>query len=157
MKKLTLDDVIVHSNPRKGFYVAAVKMSACIPDQSGYILPEGATDDLRVLRGGQWHPVHSFHLRLPMNRSGQRMCEVCGEPFVERTSPGKPIYVCSRLCRRKRHNAVSAAAERAKYQPKTPAPVACALCGTLHTPKRSDALYCSVRCRVAAHRAGRKG
>ena len=29
----------------------------------------------------------------------------------------------------------------------------CAHCGKTYTPKRSDSLYCTPRCRVAAHRA----
>jgi hypothetical protein len=33
-------------------------------------------------------------------------------------------------------------------------PFACAHCGEPFTPARSDARYCSGRCRVAAHRAG---
>jgi len=31
-------------------------------------------------------------------------------------------------------------------------PIACAHCGSLIVPVRSDTKYCGVRCRVAAHR-----
>jgi hypothetical protein len=39
-------------------------------------------------------------------------------------------------------------------RPKT---FACAYCGAEFTPRRNSARFCSVRCRVAAHRARAKG
>ena len=42
---------------------------------------------------------------------------------------------------------------RAKPKPTT----ICAKCGQAFTPRRSDAKFCSGRCRVAAHRAGSAG
>lgn len=35
---------------------------------------------------------------------------------------------------------------------RVPVTISCAKCGNEYTPPRSDGRYCSVRCRVAAHR-----
>jgi hypothetical protein len=155
MNRLTYDDVIIHLDWRRGPYVAAVKMSACVvaPDGYTYHLPDGATADLFVMRGGKCLPVRAVPLYMPTNGLGQRMCEVCGEPFVSRERAVHSIHVCSKACCRARHNAVSAATARAAYRPVTNDPRSCTVCGTAFVPKRSDAKTCSPRCRTAAHRA----
>lgn len=74
-------------------------------------------------------------------------CAYCGTS-IRMLLPS--ISFCSNDCAdaMQRHNKSQHRPSRAK----TPTPVACAVCSTLFTPKRGDAIYCSVRCRVKAHR-----
>jgi hypothetical protein len=82
-----------------------------------------------------------------------RYCEHCGEPFYFGwKGNGLHIRYCCGECRwdadgERRH------ARRAR--PRLPRP--CMRCGETFTPARSDARYCSGRCRVAAHRARVQG
>jgi hypothetical protein len=56
----------------------------------------------------------------------------------------RPPVVCSRRCARRVRAACGAVVERA--------PVICDVCGEEFEPARSDARYCSNRCRQDAHR-----
>ncbi|PBC57039.1 hypothetical protein CJ177_15815 [Rhodococcus sp. ACPA1] len=77
------------------------------------------------------------HLWCPRCRTAKPQGAFDHRPFVH--------YPVCRDCE-------TAAAARAARRPPT---VACAHCSGEFTPARSDARYCSTRCRVAAHRAHR--
>jgi len=69
-----------------------------------------------------------------------RPCVTCGQPMVS-FGLWSAAKTCSRQC--------------SWHRPRTHVehePRACEHCGEEFTPKRSDARFCSVRCRVAAHR-----
>jgi endogenous inhibitor of DNA gyrase (YacG/DUF329 family) len=97
--------------------------------------------------------------RPPRPNGGVRDCAICGRAFVTGSERGHPIY-CSDACHKTAtqparpdrgppHNNATRAAERAaKRMDRT-----CAHCGSAFTPKRSTGRFCSLRCRVAAHRA----
>jgi hypothetical protein len=76
-------------------------------------------------------------------------CEVCGRKFAwivdRRPWPG---HVCSTTCARERRNR----ARRVRHEERK-----CAVCCRGFEPKRSEALYCSARCRQRAYRARREG
>ena len=98
-------------------------------------------------------------------------CDGCGAETREFISPSPssfapaPLWIhrrysrlhfCCQECagafedtRRERHNA----RRRQKRAEAAREPLACENCGEPFTPRRSDARYCSTRCRVAAHRA----
>lgn len=80
-------------------------------------------------------------------------CKHCGCEMVRLIGKHNHKF-CSNTCAEA--SAAEHAAARGKYDyytPKTPVTVACTVCGNDYTPKRSDSRYCSVRCRVKAHRA----
>jgi hypothetical protein len=104
-------------------------------------------------------------------------CSKCGESYwlrwyVACDETGQDLY-CRNCtldseffwCRRGQHvisggwQAIQPDRERghATIKPKPDHTRACAHCGQTFTPKRSDARYCSGRCRVAAHRAPLRG
>jgi hypothetical protein len=70
-------------------------------------------------------------------------CRVCRQTFV---GPGRALY-CSPACFRKREQPP----RPSRAKPKGTA--ACPGCGAEFEQPRKDARFCSVRCRVAAHRA----
>jgi hypothetical protein len=98
------------------------------------------------------------------DRVSSRFCKRCGRKFAAVASPPfdplglGPSVIRLSVCRdctreRVRKNSVlTSRAYRARNRKKSE-PTACAHCGEQFTPKRSDARYCSARCRVAAHRA----
>jgi hypothetical protein len=59
--------------------------------------------------------------------------------------------MCSPECRREAERRRSAARREQVWVP--PSPVVCERCGEKFEARRSDARFCSTRCRVAAHRA----
>ena len=65
---------------------------------------------------------------------------------------GNGVGLCSEQCRRL-HQHYNDVARWARRDTPERQPVVCGQCGQTFTPKRSDAQYCSGRCRVAAHRA----
>jgi uncharacterized OB-fold protein len=73
-------------------------------------------------------------------------CDVCGEVFVPPYGPRRRRF-CSDECRRAHDR------QRKAWTPVVHVEQSCAQCGELFVPARSDARYCSGRCRVAAHRA----
>jgi hypothetical protein len=85
----------------------------------------------------------------PLRAGAPRRCCVCGRRFYYSTHA--PGWYCSRRCNHRRPR-LPRRESRAK-DPDTRTR-ACARCGATFTPARSDARYCSARCRVAAHRAG---
>lgn len=77
-----------------------------------------------------------------------QVCRVCAEQFRQNMkSPA--AFVCSDRCARDlanqqaRDRREAAGANSMKW---------CAHCGEMFGPARSDARFCGVRCRVAAHR-----
>ena len=99
-----------------------------------------APDDRRIVVKDWPHPL------------GGRVvhCPGCGVAIGDETGRSKvgAIY-CSDACRK----ATRAKAKREAYRPAANQPKTCACCGAEFKPARSDARFCSVRCRVAAHRA----
>jgi hypothetical protein len=73
-------------------------------------------------------------------------CSRCGQPFVVH---GTQVY-CSIECAREERNERRREANERR-------PRECARCGKTFTPTRSDALFCSGRCRIAAHRLRHAG
>ena len=71
-------------------------------------------------------------------------CRGCGRPLRMMTWGHKHVPVCSPECERERHNA------RRRVEHNS---IPCAYCGEEFTQKRSDAKYCSTKCRVYANRA----
>ena len=95
--------------------------------------------------------VMTFYLHSPYNALST--CKHCGCEMVRLIGKHNHKF-CSNTCAEA--SAAEHAAARGKYDyytPKTPVTVACTVCGNDYTPKRSDSRYCSVRCRVKAHRA----
>jgi hypothetical protein len=82
---------------------------------------------------------YSFHW-------GKRCCAVCNQWFWARSG----IQTCSNQCNKVRRDKTRIRGDR-KPADHTPKP--CQHCGERFVPTRSDARYCSTRCRVAAHRA----
>jgi hypothetical protein len=76
-----------------------------------------------------------------------KLCRVCSQDFYGTGG----VVTCSERCALVRRNATRtrAAAPRPHvvHQPRT-----CDYCGQKFEPTRSDAQFCSVRCRVASHR-----
>lgn len=86
----------------------------------------------------------------------RRRCMVCGTEFLanDRRHPwggGLVAGLCGDECRKAR-NALKQRGRRADAAARRQS-VACAGCGQAFKPSRSDARFCSTRCRVAAHRA----
>lgn len=81
-----------------------------------------------------WHPSWWEH------RNPPQPCVTCGRPIAGFGGHANP-KTCSRECSWGRPR------KRVEHQPR-----ACEHCGSLFTPTRSDARFCSGRCRVAAHR-----
>jgi predicted nucleic acid-binding Zn ribbon protein len=76
-------------------------------------------------------------------------CEQCGEPvYVERGPILKRIF-CGEPCRNAFYNA--------RRQRKASESLVCVQCGETFAAKRSDARYCSAKCRQQARRAGLLG
>jgi ribosomal protein L32 len=85
-------------------------------------------------------------------------CPNCGHDAASLvTNHRSPIQRCCRVCRLDHERAMARLAarrrRRAKGEVTTPAVIPCTHCGTIFTPKRSTAQFCSTACRVAAHRA----
>ena len=80
-------------------------------------------------------------------------CLHCGETFLRgyRVS----ARVCSNRCARERERQRAREWAKANYQPRerTLHRTKCEQCGETFKAVRADARFCSVRCRVAAHRA----
>jgi hypothetical protein len=77
-----------------------------------------------------------------------KSCENCGRPVFNLSSRLAPeIAACSPRCR----HTIKNTRFRAKRKRST-AERACAICGKQFTPKRSDALYCSARCKHKSYR-----
>jgi hypothetical protein len=96
--------------------------------------------------------AHLFGPRLDVPRmlyypNKQQRCWICGEMFFATW----PTRYCSRRCLRARWRR-----RWRRSRAKVPDDLRCGRCGGSFTPTRSDARYCSLRCRVAAHRARRK-
>jgi hypothetical protein len=96
-----------------------------------------AVEDAHRWRGGYGKPR-----RLAARRP--RPCEGCGRLVVDTEWRQRTITVCSERCRRDARSVERRGAGHAK---------ACARCGQSFPAVRSDARFCSTRCRVAAHRA----
>jgi hypothetical protein len=80
-----------------------------------------------------------------------RACCICGQPFYHFNSgPGR---YCSRRCNYRRPRPPDRESRAKDPESRTRD---CQRCGQPFTPARADALYCSARCRVAAHRLGRR-
>ena len=80
-------------------------------------------------------------------------CRYCGESLLRWHHV--PAHLCSTRCARERKRATSRAWAKASYQPheRTAHGATCGHCGERFDATRSDARFCSPRCRVAAHRA----
>jgi predicted nucleic acid-binding Zn ribbon protein len=98
-------------------------------------------------------PIQGLHVKL-------RDCVVCGHAFVTGDSMGRPLY-CSDACqkiatkkpRAPRDSAPRDNATRAAERAARRANRECEHCGQPFTPRRSSGRFCSMRCRVAHHRA----
>jgi hypothetical protein len=93
---------------------------------------------------GRWLPEVPVILAGHYFRTRQQCCYVCHELFFATW----PTRYCSRRCLRARWRR-----RRQRSRTKVLEDLRCGRCGGLFTPTRSDARYCSLRCRVAAHRA----
>lgn len=101
------------------------------------------------------------------NEDGTELyCLSCGWDAQHHRVPGQPTEyrpTLWRYCRRGGHvywpgDALSTKCSESHAKPRQKPrvqhdPMPCAHCGEDFTPKRSDARYCSGKCRVAAHRA----
>jgi len=93
---------------------------------------------------------HEFHLGQPLKypeSRHHRQCSVCRKDFYGLGN----VTCCTEKCARTRRDAT-------RTRSKVPRPHVhhdarpCPQCGEPFTPRRSDAVYCSLRCRVAHHR-----
>jgi hypothetical protein len=73
------------------------------------------------------------------------LCRVCGGAIMD----GRRKRYCCDACGHEGANRMRAA----KAKRPVPTPTACERCGETFQPKRAGAKYCSIRCRVAAHRS----
>ncbi len=80
-----------------------------------------------------------------------RECTQCGVPFpwVQGRKGGRPKVLCS-ACRLENKRAESRARIARTYVPRVNPPRVCERCGTEFVPKRSDARFCTKRCKQAA-------
>ena len=95
------------------------------------------------------------HVGYECPKYNQATCLVCDRRY-ERKIGGNlndRVGYCSDECRRERDHR-RAVARWANRPPREVEDRPCDRCGETFTPTRSDARYCSGRCRVAAHRAG---
>jgi endogenous inhibitor of DNA gyrase (YacG/DUF329 family) len=78
-------------------------------------------------------------------------CYLCGKTVVDARDRGQRRIVCDQDCRR-RVTVIDRRNDRI-WALETPPAAVCAVCGrSLGPRRRSDARYCSTRCRVSAHR-----
>jgi hypothetical protein len=79
-------------------------------------------------------------------------CSHCGRPvFVDRYRRGLRYFVCGDECRVAIYNANARKSAKQKA-PRIVPQKRCAKCDELFTPSRSDAEYCSSKCRQSAYR-----
>jgi hypothetical protein len=78
--------------------------------------------------------------------SDKRTCPVCGKKFFGHWTTA----TCTDACAKKRRDATRTRKPRPHVAHELRP---CAQCGERFLPHRADALFCSLRCRVAAHRA----
>jgi endogenous inhibitor of DNA gyrase (YacG/DUF329 family) len=93
---------------------------------------------------------------IKMYRNGELdQCEaLCGRYVLDLRVRGQARLVCSSECRR-RMDAETKRMERRAARRELPL-IACSECGADLEATRSDARYCSARCRVRAHRSRRR-
>src|SRR3954469_8716466 len=83
----------------------------------------------------------------------RKQCLACGKPFHAEGPGCGQVVTCAEECRRIRRLALRRELRRRRPPPRvTYEDRACKACGESFTPRRSDAVFCSVRCRVAHHR-----
>jgi hypothetical protein len=89
-----------------------------------------------TLAGRRWHP--------------EQPCEQCGRPVFFTASRRIPLHaVCGDACR----SAVKLAQARTRRaRTSRQRQATCMACGTLFSPRRTDALFCSSPCRQRAYR-----
>jgi hypothetical protein len=86
------------------------------------------------------------NLRHPTQRA-MKICVVCREPFFGLGN----ITACTDKCANERRNSTRTRGTTQR-QPVCHHPKPCRHCQEPFRPLRSDALYCSARCRIADHR-----
>jgi hypothetical protein len=94
---------------------------------------------------------------LHQHRTPKRIwqCHVCGGDYINVGGNYHLRAFCSNDCQRNKYNQTRQA-QRAKFRPSRAREQItrdCEACGVEFNPARADAKYCSVKCRVAAHRA----
>jgi endogenous inhibitor of DNA gyrase (YacG/DUF329 family) len=99
-----------------------------------------------------WGPLlRSLKVKEPWPYSrGKRKCERCGSAFYR--IPGSYSHYCSDQCANTVHNAAFVKA-RSEARAAARANRKCETCGKAIKAQRSTMRFCSVRCRVAGHRA----
>jgi hypothetical protein len=151
MRKLTFDDIRVGSYNN----VIAAPLWAYQRDDCGINRPIAAVwaDVWAELdRREEQEPPRRVHWprRRGLSRcDAVRTCTICDKAFMGLNYPRN--VTCSDRCHKawRKQNHVQSKQPRphVSHDPK-----ACPQCGQPFTPKRSDARFCSVRCRVAHHR-----
>jgi hypothetical protein len=87
----------------------------------------------------------------PYGRGSQlRFCEVCGSKFFGQGRIVACTDACAKIQRKKTH-VNSKRVRRVEHQP-----INCKQCGVEFMPRRKDAIFCGVQCRVKNHREGEK-
>jgi hypothetical protein len=124
----------------------------------GYVLVTyGAVEKL-------WSPLlRQLNVALPQPRGTEpRNCEICKKRFFHASPVGHAGYfsadVCSDKCAVERRNIVRRLRrrEQASERQMNLSDQNCFHCGEPIKANRKTRCYCSVRCRVAAHRAARR-
>ena len=82
-------------------------------------------------------------------RPASRMCLAC---YAQRQAEANRVYQRKRRRREKARRRIAAGIVKATGPLTLRIRAECAHCGAGFVPQRSSALYCSPRCRVAAHR-----
>lgn len=98
-------------------------------------------------------PAERLRLRDKIRAMGRPIathCYLCGKAVVDARDRGQRHIVCDEDCRRR--VAVIVRRQDRIWSLETPPAAICAVCGRSLAGRRSDALYCSTRCRVSAHR-----
>jgi hypothetical protein len=90
---------------------------------------------------------HEPSLHYPTGFAIKR-CRVCSERFFALGNTS----TCTEECAAVRRAATRTRGARVPRKPVDHAPQKCQQCGETFTPNRSDARFCSARCRVAKHR-----
>jgi predicted nucleic acid-binding Zn ribbon protein len=143
MRKLTLTDIRLSGNRN----VIAAPMWAYKEDKYGWWRPvDWAWSDIRRELSG----CRGAHGLSCINGGEPKTCFVCGAEFMGPWGE-KHAAVCSEKCylerRRQTYKQTKQPRPRVSHERRP-----CARYGEAFTPRRSDARFCSVRCRVAHHR-----
>jgi hypothetical protein len=155
MRKLTLDDVRISP---WAINVVAAPLWAYEFEHGKFVINAEAWSDIREelhrryqVQNSDGYPYRyrCCHLLHP-DRAARAICRVCGEIFMAMRAGYTSVTCtekCARIWRRQTHVQSQQPRSHVSHDVRL-----CPQCHESFTPRRSDAVYCSGRCRVAHHR-----